>query len=200
MTEHMSHCAKSLPSHASRCVVISGCSGGGKSTLLAMLARQGHRVVPEPGRRVVHEEQDGAGRAVPWVDLEAFLRRTLNLAAADYAAHRTASDWVFFDRSMVDAADGLRHFTGVPAADAETLQCYHATVFLAPPWPEIYVNDAERKHGFVAAEAEYWRLRAAYAALGYQLRELPRLDVAARAAWLLEHLRPGQPYQDGRAS
>ena len=33
--------------------VISGCSGGGKSTLLMELARRGHAVVDEPGRRIV---------------------------------------------------------------------------------------------------------------------------------------------------
>jgi len=31
-----------------RFVVLSGCSGGGKSTLLAELARRGHSVVEEP--------------------------------------------------------------------------------------------------------------------------------------------------------
>jgi predicted ATPase len=36
-----------------RFVVISGCSGGGKSTLLAELARRGYRTVEEPGRRIV---------------------------------------------------------------------------------------------------------------------------------------------------
>ena len=39
-----------------RFVIISGCSGGGKSTLLAELARRGYRVVEEPGRRIVAEE------------------------------------------------------------------------------------------------------------------------------------------------
>jgi predicted ATPase len=36
-----------------RFVVISGCSGGGKSTLLAELGRRGHTVI---GRRIVIEE------------------------------------------------------------------------------------------------------------------------------------------------
>ncbi|MPT22826.1 MAG: ATPase, partial [Starkeya sp.] len=39
-----------------RFVVISGCSGGGKSTLLTELARRGFAVVEEPGRRIVAEE------------------------------------------------------------------------------------------------------------------------------------------------
>ncbi len=37
-------------------VVISGCSGGGKSTLLAELSRRGHMTIEEPGRRIVAEE------------------------------------------------------------------------------------------------------------------------------------------------
>lgn len=46
-------------------VVISGCSGGGKSTLLAELSRRGHTVVEEPGMRIVTEERLGNGRGLP---------------------------------------------------------------------------------------------------------------------------------------
>ena len=188
MTKHDPHALSALPGSASRCVVISGCSGGGKSTLLDVLAQRGHAVVPEPGRRVVQREQAGTGRALPWVDLAAFLHQALALATADHAEYRSAADWVFFDRGMVDAADGLRHLTGMLPVDAAALQSYHVNVFLAPPWPEIYVGDHARRHDFAAAEAEYWRLRTAYAALGYRLHELPRLDTEARADWLLAQL------------
>src|SRR5690349_20035932 len=41
---------------ADRLVIISGCSGGGKSTLLADLARRGHAVREEAGRQVVKEQ------------------------------------------------------------------------------------------------------------------------------------------------
>jgi predicted ATPase len=54
------------------CVVISGCSGGGKSTLLSELARRGYPVVEEPGRRIVQDELAGNGAALPWVDPVAF--------------------------------------------------------------------------------------------------------------------------------
>ena len=39
-----------------RFIILSGCSGGGKSTLLAELARRGFATVEEPGRRIVIEE------------------------------------------------------------------------------------------------------------------------------------------------
>ena len=51
-------------------VVISGCSGGGKSTLIAELSRRGFAVVSEPGRRIVAEELAGDGKSLPWVSLE----------------------------------------------------------------------------------------------------------------------------------
>ena len=39
-----------------RFVVITGCSGGGKSTLLDELGRRGHATIEEPGRRIVRED------------------------------------------------------------------------------------------------------------------------------------------------
>ena len=66
-----------------RFVVLSGCSGGGKSTLLAELRRRGHATVDEPGRRIVKEESADGGTALPWIDLTAFARRAIEVALAD---------------------------------------------------------------------------------------------------------------------
>src|SRR6516165_9149624 len=56
-----------MDSDSDRFVVISGCSSGGKSTLLAELGRRGHATVEEPGRRIVRQELAGDGSALPWV-------------------------------------------------------------------------------------------------------------------------------------
>ncbi len=82
----------------SRHVVLSGCSGGGKSTLLRALGQRGCDVVPEPGRRIVEEEQRGDGGALPWVDLAAFALRAIEIAAEDRRRMSGADGWVFFDR------------------------------------------------------------------------------------------------------
>jgi predicted ATPase len=66
-----------------RLVIISGCSGGGKSTLPAELRRRGHAVVEEPGRRTVKEELGSGGSALPWADGVAFARRAIVMALAD---------------------------------------------------------------------------------------------------------------------
>ena len=163
-------------------VVISGCSSGGKSTLLAELGRRGHAVVEEPGRRIVQQELQSGGPALPWVDAEAFLRRAMAIAFGDRAAVAGRSGWVFFDRGLIDAAAGVELLTGEPAlAPLRAAHRYHKRVFLAPPWPEIYVTDAERRHGLAEAEAEYERLLQVYPALGYELVILPKVSVSERA-------------------
>ncbi len=172
-----------------RFVVISGCSGGGKSTLLAELARRGHAVVEEPGRRIVQQEMAGDGAALPWVDEAAFARRAVAMALEDRASAFAHAGWVFFDRGLVDAASGLQHLTGDPALETlGRIHRYHRRVFLTPPWPEIYATDAERRHGFDAALAEYSRLLAAYPALDYEAVVLPKIGVAARADFVLASL------------
>jgi predicted ATPase len=172
-----------------RFVILSGCSGGGKSTLLDELGRRGHAVVAEPGRRIVAEQMADGGTALPWLDPVAFLRRVLALAQAEHDAALGAKDWVFFDRGVIDAAVGLHHLTGQP--DLATLARryrYHGRMFLLPPWPEIYIADAERRHRLDAAVAEFDRLAVTYPALGYEADVLPRVSVAARADSVLAAL------------
>lgn len=175
-------------------VVISGCSGGGKSTLLDELARRGHATVEEPGRRIVSEELRSGGRALPWVDAAAFARRAIALALADIADITAAAPegWVFFDRGLVDAAAALQHLTGKPALDMiGASQHYHRRVFLTPPWPEIYKADNERRHGMEEAIAEYGRLLEIYPALGYEVQVLPKTGVRLRADLVLAALSAG---------
>jgi len=141
-------------------VVICGCSGGGKSTLIAELGRRGYAIVEEPGRRIVKEETATGGSALPWIDGVAFARRAIALALSDRKAARGLQGrWVFFDRGLVDASVALQHQTGEPALSGlRQAQRYHQRVFLAPPWPEIYVTDNERRHSVDAGVAEYQRL------------------------------------------
>ena len=82
-----------------RFVLISGCSGGGKSTLLAELARRGFATVEEPGRRIVREERERDGTGLPWIDLPTFARRAIEMAEADYASAAELPGPVF---SIVD--------------------------------------------------------------------------------------------------
>lgn len=167
--------------------VISGCSGGGKSTLIDALARRGHATVEEPGRRIVAEELAGDGAALPWVDLEAFARRAIAMAIADFTRMRGHDGPVFFDRGLVDAAAALSH-AGGDASDLLSQYRYNAIAFMTPPWPEIFETDGERRHDLEQGRAEYQRLLKFYPDHGYRPIILPKMAVEARVDFLLGHL------------
>jgi predicted ATPase len=171
-------------------VIISGCSGGGKSTLLEELRQRGEAVVEEPGRRIVAEQLKGDGKLLPWVDPEAFARRAIELSLQDRGQADSHAAWVFFDRGLIDAAVALEHMTGEPAEHLLSSQPrFYPRVFLAPPWPEIYQTDAQRQHAFDEAVAEYLRLEAAYPRLGYTVERLPKASVHDRVDFVLSRTR-----------
>ncbi len=175
-------------------VVISGCSGGGKSTLLEALGQLGHHVVEEPGRRIVREERAGGGAALPWVDPLAFARRAVRLALQDRAAAAKRSGLVFFDRGLIDAASALQAMTGKPyLTRLGERHRYHGNVFLTPPWPEIYVKDDERRHELDEALGEYERLCKAFPRLGYATHIVPKVSPLERAAFVLDICRREGP-------
>lgn len=177
-----------------RFVIISGCSGGGKSTLLLELARRGYATVEEPGRRIIREENRIGGSALPWTDMAAFARRAMEVAIEDRGSAAHASSWVFFDRGLVDAAAALEHATGEPALRSlERTHRYNTLVFFTPPWPEIYTGDDDRRHDMAAAFAEYNRLLHVYPNLGYDVDLLPITSVEERADYLLKRLESLQP-------
>ena len=171
-----------------RFIILSGCSGGGKSTLLAELAKRGFAIVEEPGRRIVIEETRNNGTALPWIDIEAFALRAIAVALED-RQKAPPEGLVFFDRGLIDAASALRHASGDAFIDTlRHARRYNRLVFLTPPWPEIYRGDDERKHDFDAAVEEYERLLADYARLDYETMIVPKAPVSERAEVVLERL------------
>ncbi|MBL3611224.1 AAA family ATPase [Rhodovulum sulfidophilum] len=65
---------------------------------------------------------------------------------------------------------------------------YNRRVFLAPFWDEIFIQDNERKQSRAEAEATCAVMFETYIALGYEIIELPRTDIARRADFVCEQL------------
>ncbi|WP_245409984.1 AAA family ATPase [Pararhizobium haloflavum] len=172
-------------------IVLSGCSGGGKSTLLDALSRRGYAVVPEAGRQIVREELAEGGTALPWRDVEAFIDRLVQRSINAYREVPRGSGPVFFDRGLVDALSHAE-YTGWGRADELETSIrqypYHRNVFMTPPWPALYDNEPERNKSFEMAIAEYEQLRRTYARLGYRLVDLPLRSVDDRVAFIESHV------------
>lgn len=167
-----------------RRVVITGCSGGGKSTLLAELSARGHAVVAEPGRRVIAAERAAGGTGFPWKDATRFSDLAFWMAIADHGSARAAL--TFFDRSALDQAAWYARRGSAPPAEVPR---YDNTVFLAPPWPEIYAKDRDRQHGFDDAVDEYTDLATRLPDWGYRCHILPMASVVERADFVLTIIR-----------
>lgn len=172
-------------------VVLSGCSGGGKSSLLAELGRRGFATYEEPGRQVVKEQLLIGGPALPWEDADLFLELTISRSIHRLVEAARGDALAFFDRGIVDQVSGFKSMgREIPAhlrAAAERFR-YRETVFLVPPWEEIFANDAERRHSFKDAAAMYEANVETYKAFGYRPVIVPKIDVAARAEYVLGEL------------
>lgn len=163
-------------------VVITGGPGAGKTTLLAQLACQGHATVDESARSIIAERL-GRGES-PRPEPLAFAREIMRRDIEKYQRAPRTRRWTFFDRGAVESIAMLHALAPLPAAELGALldaHRFHATVFVLPPWEEIYVTDAERDHSFAHAIRVHAHLVDWYASCGYVLHEVPRLPAPERA-------------------
>jgi predicted ATPase len=98
---------------------------------------------------------------------------------------------VFFDRGLPDLI-GYSLLIGAPVpkalAEAVRRYRYNGTVFIAPPWREIYGQDEERGQDFTEAVATHVAICEAYIEAGYELFELPMVSVEARVNLVLRRI------------
>ncbi len=171
--------------------VLSGCSSGGKSTLLEELRRRGFAVFEEPGRQIVREEEATGGDALPWVNPEAFAAMAIEMSVAAFDRAASMTGPVFYDRSFLDAISYVAHIDGHLKDSHRQLvdeRRYADLVFLTPPWPEIFEQDAERQASFDDAVAEYDRLLQSFAEFGYNAIVLPKASVKERTDFVLDRI------------
>jgi len=172
-------------------VVISGCSGGGKSSLLRELAERRYRVFAEPGRQIVKEQNFIGGDGIPSKDARKFVELCVSRAMHNMILAATTTSHVFFDRSIIDNVNGLQQMPdGAPPHLLKAMETfrYARKAFMTPPWPEMFRNDSERTHSYEVAVAEYTTLLPAYERLGHEIILLPKASVKERVDFILEEL------------
>jgi len=173
-------------------VLITGGPGVGKTTLLAELGARGYATVAESARAIIAERL--ARGQSPRPDPIAFAQEILRRDTEKYHAHSGESGWVFFDRGLVEALAMLHEVAPLPPVQLDaTLRAhpFHSSVFILPPWKDIYTTDAERDHSFPWVKCVHEQLVQWYRSCGYVLHEVPQLPVAARAAFVLRALALG---------
>jgi predicted ATPase len=171
-----------------RLFVITGGPGSGKSTLIEALAADGIWSMPEAGREIIRDQVEIGGKALPWSDRRAFAELMLSWEIRSYRDALRLNRPVVFDRGVPDVLGYLR-LSGLPipshASRAAQVFRYHRRVFVAPPWPQIFTQDRERKQSFDEACATHAAMIETYSDLGYELIPLPLASVEERVQFLL---------------
>ncbi len=172
--------------------IVTGGPGSGKSTLLHALAAAGYQITIEAGRGIIQDQIRIGGTALPWLHPYAFAELMLSWEMRSHHETQGHDGPFFFDRGVPDVMGYLRLMNlEVPThvIEATKLFRYSPTVLIAPPWQEIFENDAERKQTFDEAVRTYEVMVETYRECGYQLLELPKATVSERVAFVVDQLK-----------
>ncbi|CDX29422.1 conserved hypothetical protein [Mesorhizobium sp. SOD10] len=172
-----------------RFFVLTGGPGSGKTTLIEALRTQGFATAPEAGRGIIRDQMAIGGHALPWQDRALFAELMLAWELRSWHAAHAEPGPVFFDRGTPDTVGYLR-LCGLPVPDHVTSAArkfrYAPRVFVAPPWPEIFTQDEERKQTLEEAERTFRFVTGAYAELGYELATLPLASLEERVRFVID--------------
>ena len=177
--------------HADRFHVITGGPGSGKTAIIDVLRTRGYLCSVEAGRGIIEDQVAIDGPALPWRDPMLFSELMLSWEMRSYHKAEQSAGPIFFDRGVLDVLGYLR-LIGIPAPahlhNAAIKFRYNQTVFIAPPWCEIFRQDRERKQDFDESVRTYEAMVATYVTLEYHLVEIPRLPIEDRVLFVLDHL------------
>lgn len=168
--------------------IITGGPGSGKSTLLSELSEIGYQCFEEISRVVIQEQHQIGGDKVPWQNLSEFAEICFERMNAQLDECEPKKK-CFFDRGLPDIIAYVRRGgLVVPQKYFQKSDQYNKTVFLAPPWKEIFINDAERPESFEDAMEISVFLKNTYEELGFTVVELPKFSVAERVQFITNYL------------
>lgn len=147
--------------------------------------------MPEAGRAIIQDQVVIGGTALLWADRLAFAELMLGWELRSYHEACGLAEPVFFDRGVPDVVGYLR-VCGLDVPEhmltAATRFRYNKRVFLAPPWREIFHEDAERKQSWDEAVATFESMVSTYESLDYEIVLLPLASVEERAEFVARHL------------
>ncbi len=174
-------------------IAITGGPGTGKTTLLKSLEQKGYHTVAEVARQIIREQIETQGDALPWKNKELYTQLMLKGSVEVYmqALKNSPDSVTFFDRGIPDSlcyAEMTRQVITPSMYDTALNYRYNTSVFILPPWEEIYHTDDERKQDWEEAVNTYHCMKNTYEKYGYQTIEVPKSEIDIRTDFILEQL------------
>lgn len=171
--------------------VLSGGPGAGKTAVITELKARRFYCVEEIARQLIKDEVAAGGNALPWKDAQLYTKTMLERSVESYLSMHSTKETIFFDRGIPDAVCQARLIDMAIDDDMDFYTRnyrYNKTVFLFPPWKEIYVTDDERKQSWEEVINTYEVLADTYHRYDYTIVELPQADISERADFVLHHI------------
>ena len=174
--------------------VVTGGPAVGKTTLLEELQKRGYQIVPEIARALIKEQQMANGDALPWKNKQLYLELMFerSIESFSHIANKENNQApIFFDRGFLDAicyAQLIHSELSEEMISYAKNWRYNNSVFLLPPWRDIYETDKERKQSFEEAVLTYEKMTETYTHYGYNLTILPKMPVKNRADFVLRFI------------
>ncbi len=171
--------------------VLTGGPGAGKTTLIEQLTKKGYNCIPEVGRKIIKEQLSFGGTALPWSNTDNYANFMLQYSLQDYISHYSEMRICFFDRGIPDIL-GYAELINMPNQalyinSVENFR-YNSTVFILPPWEDIYIMDSERKQDFKLATTTYNTMKKVYEEYGYNLIEVPCMSISERINFIIDRI------------
>ncbi len=174
----------------SKRVIITGGPGFGKTSIIEELESRNYSCKHEVSRTIIKEQLAAGGDILPWKNLSNFSELLMQNRIKQFEeAH--PKEFTFFDRGLPDIIAYMqKDELNIPISyNKKVKECfYFTTVFIVPPWKEIYKNDDERKEDYETACMLNKVIIDTYQNFGYNTVTLPKFSVKERADLILKQI------------
>ena len=178
--------------------MITGGPGTGKTSIIEGLEERGftcfHEIIREMTSKAKKEGDTSSFTSNPLVfvdDAFQFNKDLLYGRAKHYKDSLSLKEpTIFFDRGIPDVL-AYMDFFGQPYSEEFLEVCesnLYDTIFLLPPWQEIYISDNERLESYEEAEKIDAALHNTYTHFGYHPIHVPKKPVSERVDFILKKL------------
>lgn len=167
-------------------VVITGGPGTGKTSVIKELIDKGYQCYEEASRGIIL-------RGKPFKSDPLSFSNSLYKARTKHYIDSQKKEYnrntVFFDRGIHDILAYLRYINRNNNYWEDVILNYqYDTVFVFPPWKEIYTTDNERQEDFKESKEVNSEIIKVYKESNSDIIEIPKMTIAERVNFIINHL------------